>query len=379
MCLLLKQMLKRQLVDAVYVPMRQDKSGVVAPALVSNADLLDRADPLAPVMLVNGARAVAGLTAGDSSVRIAAVLRPCEIRALIELVKLNQARLKSLVIIGVDCAGAFDVGDYSRLHEEGVDLAPALLVRAAEGSAWPGRGVALRPACQMCEYPSPPNLQSGNAQADAVQINVGFIGVDGVLVEMDEDMAARLGLQALPDGGGRWLDWPQLTAGDMAFRQDIVQRLVSERHTRRDALMAEVRSTITSPAALASYFATCQRCHNCMVACPICYCKECLFRTGAVDRAPAGFLRLAERKGATRLLADTVLFHLTRLNHMSTSCVGCGCCESACPSDIPLTALFRMVAAQTQGLFDYVPGRRVDEEMPLMNFREAELESLGME
>ena len=53
--------------------------------------------------------------------------------------------------------------------------------------------------------------------------------------------------------------------------------------------------------------------------------------------------------------------------------------RSACPSDIPLTALFRSVGDRTQALFDYVPGRRLDEEMPLMTFREAELESLGGE
>jgi formate dehydrogenase subunit beta len=132
---------------------------------------------------------------------------------------------------------------------------------------------------------------------------------------------------------------------------------------------------LVDAASLAAYFAACQRCHNCMVACPICYCKECLFRTAAFDHEQGRYLRWAGRKGATRLPADTVLFHLTRLNHMSTSCVGCGLCESACPSNIPLTVLLRTVSSQTQALFDYVPGRRLDEEIPLMSFREAELET----
>jgi len=34
------------------------------------------------------------------------------------------------------------------------------------------------------------------------------------------------------------------------------------------------------------------------------------------------------------------------------------------------------VGARTQALFDYVPGRRLDEEIPLMTFREAELEGI---
>jgi hypothetical protein len=32
------------------------------------------------------------------------------------------------------------------------------------------------------------------------------------------------------------------------------------------------------------------------------------------------------------------------------------------------------VGAHTQALFDYVPGRRLDEELPLTVFREAELQ-----
>ena len=228
------------------------------------------------------------------------------------------------------------MGDYARLRDEGVDLAPALLARAAEGSSWPGQGVALRPACQMCEYPAPPTLEAKSGQADAAHVNIGFIGVDGVLVEMDEETADRLGLRATPAGGEPWLEWPQMTAGDMAFRDDIVQRLAGEHRRRRDAVMAAFHAEVAGPAALARYFAACQRCHNCMVACPICYCKECLFRTGAIDRAPAGFLRLGRAQGCgapaggyRALPPDQAQPHVDVMRRLRL-------CESACPSDIPL-------------------------------------------
>ena len=74
-----------------------------------------------------------------------------------------------------------------------------------------------------------------------------------------------------------------------------------------------------------------------------------------------------------RLPADTVLFHLTRLNHMSTSCVGCGMCTGACPSEIPVGQIFRAVAHKTQAIFDYEPGRSVDDPLPVTTFREDEL------
>ena len=75
---------------------------------------------------------------------------------------------------------------------------------------------------------------------------------------------------------------------------------------------------------------------------------------------------------------DTLLFHLTRLNHMVVACVGCGLCTEACPNNIPVADIFRLVGAQVQKLFDYVPGRSLDEELPLTTFKEEELPDIGV-
>ncbi len=257
----LKSLLEHKIVDAIYAPLRIEGGGV-APALVQRADLLDAADPLAPTMLINGARAVAALTAGGSG-RIAAVLRPCEIRALIELTKLKQASLDHLMIIGLDCAGVYDLADYARLCGALEDPTVQLLAEAAEGHIRPHDGMALRPACRMCETPAPANAQ----------ITVGFIGVDGLMITLDEDLASRLGLTENGEGAS----WPVIPQGDLAFREDIIQRLASERRERRDEAMAQLHTTLHDAHGLAGYFAACQRCHNCMVVCPLCYCKECLF------------------------------------------------------------------------------------------------------
>ena len=74
---------------------------------------------------------------------------------------------------------------------------------------------------------------------------------------------------------------------------------------------------------------------------------------------------------------DTLLFHLTRLNHMVVSCVGCGLCSEACPNDVPVARIFRLVGSRVQKTFDYVPGRSLEEELPLTTFKEAELEEVG--
>ena len=75
--------------------------------------------------------------------------------------------------------------------------------------------------------------------------------------------------------------------------------------------------------------------------------------------------------------ADSLLFHLVRLNHMSASCVGCGMCQDACPNDIPLLKLFRLAASGVQSELKYTPGKSLDDELPLITFREDEFSNLG--
>jgi formate dehydrogenase subunit beta len=153
--------------------------------------------------------------------------------------------------------------------------------------------------------------------------------------------------------------------------------LIAERTAERDRVFAAFRERVTGVDTLLAEFSTCIRCYNCMGACPICYCKECIFRTPTFDHASPQYFRWAERKGSIRLPTDTLLFHLTRLNHMATSCVGCGMCESACPSELPVALIFRAVGQETQAIFDYHPGRSLEEEVPVATFREDELTELG--
>ena len=67
------------------------------------------------------------------------------------------------------------------------------------------------------------------------------------------------------------------------------------------------------------------------------------------------------------------------MNHMSTSCVACGMCQDACPNDVPVAQIFKMVGYETQKRFDYVAGRSLEEPVPLTQFREDELHEIGGE
>lgn len=87
--------------------------------------------------------------------------------------------------------------------------------------------------------------------------------------------------------------------------------------------------------------------------------------------------RLAERHSVLAMLPDAMLFQMTRLNRMATSCVGCGMCEAACPHDIPLTAIFRAVGSRVQKIFEYEPGRDVKDKPSFMGFKQNEWVHIG--
>ncbi|MGQ9515803.1 MAG: 4Fe-4S dicluster domain-containing protein [Anaerolineae bacterium] len=339
-------------VDALLVPCRLAGEEAVMPALVESVEALEACEPLAPVMSHNMATMAGRITVLDTGRQVGVWLRPCELRALIELTKLHQATLEHVRTIGVDCLGTYEVVDYAAMVRAGKQPAE-LWQGATDGNPQPADGYALRTACRMCEYPAAANPD----------IRIGLIGLDfprQVLVESREPLPMELPPAEIP-----------------SRRQEVLSRLQAQRTAARDTLFASWRMEVPDLRRLAERFATCIRCHNCMVACPICYCKECIFRTPTFDHEPEQYFRWAERKGAVRMPTDTLLFHITRLNHMASSCVGCGLCESACPSHLPVATLFRSVAQSVQALFDYEAGRSLDEELPLATFREDELTDLG--
>ncbi|MCP3951239.1 MAG: formate dehydrogenase, partial [Desulfobacterales bacterium] len=110
----LKSILEREEISAILAPWRLPMKNMVMPTLVTDPQQLDRVDPLSPAFPLNGAKVVSRLTRKTSGSKVATVMRPCEIRAFIELVKLNQGRIEDLVIIGIDCLGAYRNTDYFR-------------------------------------------------------------------------------------------------------------------------------------------------------------------------------------------------------------------------------------------------------------------------
>ncbi|MFC1957760.1 Coenzyme F420 hydrogenase/dehydrogenase, beta subunit C-terminal domain [Chloroflexota bacterium] len=351
-------LLEKGLVDALLIPVELPSGYNVVPTLVTDADSLEAANPLAPVLPVNSARIVSDMTkVAPSQKKIGVVLRPCELRAVIELAKLNQVSLENLILIGIDCFGTYSLNNYAKLVEEGQSPTQQALDLVREGKDDP----LLREACQVCEYPFPMNAD----------LTIALIG---------SDLDKNIFLQAATEKGERILEALELKEGDgSAERQSAITKLVSERVRKRDELFEQTVEQVHGLDNLLSAFARCINCHNCRDVCPICYCKECLFDSPTFEWEADKYLDWASKKNMLRMPTDTLLFHLTRLNHMAISCVGCGLCQEACPNEIPVFRIFRLVGARVQKVFDYLPGRSLEEELPLVTFEESELQEVGYE
>jgi len=353
---LLGGMIREGVVDEALVPATAP-SGGGALSLVSDPQFLSHANPWLPVMPVQGARMVSNLAFTDPGRKVAVVLRPCEARAAVELIKLRQILPEPLLFITVDCPGTFEVDAF---HDSGVDAAmvtPALLEGMASGVPKAPVGLSFRTACTICERPA--------AEWGDLHIHVfGAQASEAVGLQATAEVAAAL------EGAGL----AKFDGEAMSGRDEVVADVTAGRAKARDEAFDTFRKETAGINGLKKAFSTCIRCYNCMESCPVCYCKTCIFKTPTFDHPSELYPRLAERKGAQKMPADTTLFHLTRINHMAASCIGFGLCDTACPVGLPVATLFRSVAQGVQEMLEYEPGRSVDDALPLSVFREDELE-----
>jgi len=353
----LRGLLEDESLGGVVVPVHLFDKGIPMPTLVTDPDQLSGADPLAPAFPMNSAKLLSRLTRGQSGERIAVVMRPCEIRAFVELVKLNQGSLDDVIIVGVDCMGAYDNTDYKTFVDDRDSFEATLAFQGQHGGAneTAVNGVDIAPACKSCEFPAPTN-------ADIV---IGLAGAD--LHDAIPVMADSARGEALLNS----LGLPNMEANG---RDTVLESLVKVRIEHRDAMIEATQAVTGTLSDLSEYLSSCVNCYNCRVACPVCYCKECVFNTDVFEHKPWQYMGWAKRKGSLKLPTDTIFYHLTRMAHMSMACVGCGQCSNACPNDIPVMELFRTVAARTQKSFDYIPGRSLEESPPLSVFKEDEFQ-----
>jgi len=342
---IVQNMLSEKLVDSVLVLSRTPYSSLPMPTLITDPEKMEQAEPLAPAAPFNAARQAASVLKYPTGKKVAVVLRPCEIRALIELAKLKQCMLDEAILIGIDCLGRIENDIFLELAAQKEDISSAFYNDPALQDRITG-------ICKTCEHFRP----------EGVDLTVCLLGTPimekiGLLAgtREGENIIKSLGLSSVEQPGER---------------EKATNDLLKKRIKARDALFSETTEKIKDIEKFQETIANCLNCYNCRTACPVCYCKECVFLTDVFAHEPEVLQRRAAKRGAVKLPADTTMFHMTRLAHMSHACVGCGQCSSVCPSNIPVADIFKTVSAKVQELYDYVPGRDISEPIPCLVFEE---------
>lgn len=313
--------------QGMLIPSSNGGLGMTKPRLIQDPAELAHLNPFRPVMTLNAARLIPALLDEHPGEKLGILLRPCELRALIEMVKHRPLALDRLLTISVDCLGTFPPDDYLwRVERKGsADLLTDESLRfARQGGILAYR---YRAACQFCASP----FTAG------AQVNIGVLGLPVrqylVITTRDDHIAEQIRVQAIPATRAEQKVVDQ--------RERLLARL-DEQHSRtRERVLVGLADYLPVDVdSLIQQFNQCGSCNACMLVCPIC----------AVDFPRAGEDQKYLRQDVMRWLV---------------SCAGCGMCELACPEHRPLTVIFTHLREQLTGALDYTPGISIDQGLPI--------------
>jgi len=339
---LLRFLLEDGRVKGVLTLRKMDEHGAISYSLITNPDHIESALPLFPLMPVNLGKQLSRLTLMEPATDpIAVVLRPCELRAFVELVKRNQGSLENFLFISSTCGGVYplEMAVAGDIEEQLARYWKAI----EQGEAVPD----IRPACKACTYFVP----------YTADITLSLLGNK----EIDKKSVLLLNT----DKGERFVEGISGQLSEEEPDWAAMDRIRKERETERQRLSDEVETKTLGIDDLTKTFSRCIDCHNCSKVCPICYCHVCFFDSKDSEHGSVHYETALEKNGSVSMLSDTTFYHLVRLFHISASCVGCGLCADVCPANIPLWAISLKVGDSVQKAFDYLPGKDIEEGLPI--------------
>jgi len=292
-------------INKMIIPTNGSPNVKFSPNIITQLEDLRNVNPFKPLMTSNTAKFIPELLKENPKITLGAILRPCEMRALVEIHKQKEFDITKLLTICFDCLGTYPAEEYQWHIERkcSVDsLARETLQFARQGGIVSYR---FRSACQVCLSPNAINAT----------INIGVIGIpvrQYILIQVQNDETPDIfHFENITDG---------LATSEMLQQRKIMLAKISERNYRvrekfRQALVDILPKDIPS---LINNFKECQSCQQCMEICPLCEVNFPKYKQNGL---------LNEE--------DVVLWLV--------SCVGCGMCEQTCPQHKPLSTIFGYV------------------------------------
>lgn len=240
--------------------------------------------------------------------KIGIVVKACDMRSIVGLIKEKQIIKENIVTIGVPCRGMIDKrkveNKFAGIEITGTDETAAGILNITTSDNRKhslNREEFLQEVCISCRFPMPENIDfiiPGKAREAG---NGGYAEIKKFEEKTSEE---------------RWA----------YFKQEISK---------------------------------CIRCNACRQACPNCWCKECF-----ADQTDLRWI------GASIDLTDIMIFHVIRIFHQAGRCVECDACYRACPMGVDLRTFTKKIVMDVDELFDFVPGFSTEELSPMSTFKE---------
>jgi formate dehydrogenase subunit beta len=284
--------------------------------------------------------------------KVGIIARPCDTRAIIELVKLKQIKLDNLFIIAIEDRGVvLEVGKELK-KVKGIDLAKIIKEKVEDN------GLILQ--FSDGKVKEVPNLPSENClrcirkSPVIADLSISDIGVpiesDQIILKVHSEKGinllekSKIGKKSLPK------DIKQANAEKMA---DILKK--AEEKRKQDL---EEWAKLSQEEKI-ERLQKCTMCGMCIRGCPVCYCVDCI---------------LAQKRKDKNINKES--YQLTRIAHVADRCVECGNCDNNCPMSLPLSLYFQSLNETFKKKFNYGAGESI-EDIPFRSgkaIREMELE-----
>ena len=311
--------------DHMLTPIKSNEPPYWSSTLVSSPKEISKSNPFTPLMTENSAKKVPGILKQNPEAKIGIVLRPCEMRGLIEMGKHQKIDLSNVITISTDCLGTFPADEYNwRVERKGShsSFSSETIQFSSQGGIVPYR---YRSACQMCEMPF----------SQSADINIGVIGLP----------VRKHMLIMTPNGIGEKIPFNEITDREadeavISQHEKVSEKLIHRRKAARERIGSALEDSLPNDLEqLIVEFLECNDCQICLDTCPICD-------------------TISPTKGSDgKYKREDILSWLT-------SCVGCGMCEQNCPAHKPLAIMLSKVKQSIPELSSYFAGLSPNDPLP---------------
>ncbi len=348
---LLKSALENKYVDKVlYFQEKKDRYSL-APVTIEQPEEIDSL-PLSQFIAyhVSGANNIPKYLAQSpkGTGKIALVVKPCDIRAIVELVKRKQINRDNLLILGEECYGKISPKEVKkRLEQEQIDASKVseekieakkfnISIGEEKRSYNLGEKLVLEESCKRCTEREP---TISDISFQVIEENSG----KATLLHIN----SQKGLQLLETASTK-LILKSADAETLNRRTKDMELLTSEaaEYKSRQFEKFGEDSEREGYSHFKKLVENCKKCGLCIKACPLCLCVDC-----SVIKV--------------RKEIDPIFYTLLRMGHMADSCVNCGNCDAVCNSLDPGPSLiFHRVSELSKKALNYEPGKNPEELPP---------------